>query len=58
MKNIHSDTLAKANRLANRAASSYPQASTVAIIAIRDAFLEKLQERIEKRGNTIQSLNG
>ena len=46
---IHSDTLTYANRLANRAARSYPQATRKAVLAIRDEFLERLQERIERR---------
>ena len=49
MKNIppiHSSTLAQANKLAKRAARPYPQASQRAIREIRDAFLERLQDRI------------
>ena len=59
MKNyppLHTDTLARANRLANRAARNYPEATRNAVLAIRDEFLERLQERIAKRGNTFQPL--
>lgn len=54
---IHSETLAQANRLAKRAARPYPHATQRAIREIRDEFLERLQERITKRGNTFQQLS-
>lgn len=53
---IHSSTLAQANRLAIRAARPYPNASQRAIREIRDTFLDRLQDRIAKRGNTFAAL--
>jgi hypothetical protein len=52
MKNtlpIHSDTLAKANKLAKRAARPYPHATRQAIRELRDEFLERLQDRLERK---------
>lgn len=52
---IHSDTLAKANRLARRASLAYPHAPQAAVRELRDTFLERLQERISKRGNVFRA---
>jgi hypothetical protein len=52
---IHTDTLAKANRLAIRAARPFPEAPKSAVRDLRDTFLERLQERIAKRGNVFRA---
>lgn len=54
---IHSSTLEQANRLARRAARPYPNATRRAFLEVRDAFLERLQDRIAKRGNTFSTLS-
>lgn len=50
MKNypIHSDTLARANRLANRAARKFTNPPRAAIIQIRDEFITRIHDRIER----------
>ena len=46
---IHTSTLERANALAERAARPFPNASRKSILAIRDEFLERLQDRLAKR---------
>jgi hypothetical protein len=52
----HDTVIERANKLAKRAARPYPQATRGAIISLRNEFLERLEERVAKRGNTFQDL--
>jgi hypothetical protein len=49
MKTIHSETLSQANRLANRAVRTFPQATRKQVIAIRDEFISRLTDRVERK---------
>ena len=49
MKTIHSSTIQKAKRLAARAARSYDNPPQAAIRELVDTFIDRLQERIERK---------
>lgn len=50
---VHTETLARANRLANRAARKFSNPPRAAIIQIRDEFISRIQDRLEKKSGAV-----